>query len=330
MIAMRNAAALLSLLCALALAGTCRAQEATIALKPHAEIAAATFHLGDIAEVRSADLRLEAQLREIPIGKTPRIGYTQSVRRDDLADLLARRDPRWRAGLAWSGSTAVSVTAIGGQRIDADALVEAAAQALRVAIGDRYVSLKIAPAGTLEPVTVPSGIWQAVPQVAAGAHGAVAKRMSVLIHISVNGQPYRSIPLWFTVEASRSAAVANADMPAGESLRPEKFSSRIVDVTQFASEPVLPESIAPTMRLKQPLARGALLLGSHVEARPHVTRHQSVEVKVVSGPIRIETTGVAETEGRIGEMVRVRNPASGEPPFNARVVDEGVVLIHAR
>jgi flagella basal body P-ring formation protein FlgA len=150
------------------------------------------------------------------------------------------------------------------------------------------------------------------------------------MHLTVNGQPYRTIPLWFNVEANRSVAVADADMPAGESLRPEKFSSRVVDVTQFTSEPVLPESIAPTMRLRQPLARGTPLLGVHVESRPHVTRNQAVEVKVVAGPIRIETTGVALTDARIGELVRVRNPASKEPPFSAKVVDEGVVLIQAR
>jgi flagella basal body P-ring formation protein FlgA len=329
-IAVRNLAASLFLLCALAPIGACRAQEATVVLKARAELAGATFQLGDIAEVRSTDPRLANELREIPVGKTPRIGYTQSVRRDDLADLLARRDPRWRAALAWSGATAVNVVAIGGQQIDTGALIDAAAQALRSAIGDRYASLRISPVGTLDALTVPTGIWQAVTQVVAGTGVTVAKRMSVLVHISVNGQPYRTIPLWFTVEANRSVAVADADMPAGESLRPEKFSSRVVDVTQLAADPVLPESIAPTMRLRQPLARGALLLGSHVEARPHVTRHQSVEIKVVSGPIRIETTGVALTDGRIGELVRVRNPASKEPPFSARVVDDGVVLIQAR
>lgn len=327
---MRNAAAALSLLCALAPAGICRAQEATVVLKARAEVAAATFHLGDIAEVRSADARLAAQLREIPIGKTPRIGYTQSVRRDDLADLLARRDPRWRAALGWSGATAVSVVGTSGQRVDSGALVDAAEQALRRAIGDRYTSLRISPAGTLETLMVPTGTLQVVPQVAAGTGGAVARRMCVLVHLSVDGQPYRTIPLWFTVEANRAVAVANSDLPAGETLRPEKFSTRIVDVTQFATEPVLHEAIAPTMRLRQPLARGAFLLGAHVEGRPHVTRHQPVEVKVVAGSIRIETTGIAMTDARIGEVVRIKNPASSEPPFSARVIDEGVVLIHAR
>src|SRR5262249_16458047 len=193
----------------------CRAQEATVVLKARAEVAAATFHLGDIAEVRSADARLAAQLREIPIGKTPRIGYTQSVRRDDLADLLARRDPRWRAALGWSGATAVSVVGTSGQRGDSGALVDGAEQALRRAIGDRYTSLRISPAGTLETLMVPTGTLQVVPQVAAGTGGAVARRMCVLVHLSVDGQPYRTIPLWFTVEANRAVAGANSDLPAG-------------------------------------------------------------------------------------------------------------------
>ena len=328
-IAMRHAAAALFLLCTLVLAGPCRAQEATVTLKERAEVATARFRLGDIAEVVSSDRRLASQLSEVPIGKTPRIGYSQSVRREDLADLLARRDPSSRAALRWAGPAAVSVLAR-GQQVDAASLVDAAAQMLYGSIveGHTYDSVRISPVGKLDTLMLPSGVVHAVPQMATG--GGVAKRMCVWMHVSVDGQPYRTIPLWFAVDANRPVAVANADMPAGETLLPGKFSTRIMDVTLFKSDPVLPESIAPTLRLRQPLARGAPLLGAHVDARPPVVRHQSVEVQVVAGAIRIETTGIALTDGRLGEVVRVRNPASGEPPFSARVVAEGVVLVHAR
>jgi len=328
MIAMRSLTMPLFLLCAMALAGLCRAQEATITLKARAEVATSKFQLGDIAEVRSVDRRLAARLREVSIGQTPRIGYALSVRRDDVADLLARRDPAWTAALRWQGPTEVSVHARGSQ-VDTASLVDAAAQALYGAIVGRhaYTAVRIAPVGNLDTLALPSGALQAVPQVVTVG---VAKRMCVWMHVSVDGLPYRTIPLWFAVEADRPVATASIDMPTGETLLPEKFSTRVMDVTLFRSDPMPPESIGPTLRLKHPLASGTPLLAAHVDVRPPVVRNQQVEVRVMAGPIRIETTAIAMADGRLGEVVRVRSATSAKEPFNARVVAEGVVMIDAR
>ena len=328
MIEMRNLAMSMCLLGAVALAGPLRAQEATITLKARAEIAAAKVHLGDIAEVRSHDRRLLSRLREVEIAETPRIGYALSVRRDDLANLLARHDSARTARLSWEGPAEVSVRARGTQ-FDAASLVDEAARALYGTIVERqrYTAVRIAPVGNLDTLTLPSGVVQAVPQVVTVG---VAKRMCVSMHVSVDGLPYRTIPVWFSVEADRQVATANVDMPAGETLLPEKFSTRIVDATAFRSDPLSPESIGPALRLKHPLARGAPLLQAHVDARPPVVRDQVVEVRVMSGPIRIDTTAIAMADGRLGEVVRVRSAGNGKEPFTARVVAEGVVMIDAR
>jgi flagella basal body P-ring formation protein FlgA len=328
-IAVRKLTISLLLLCAAALASPCRAQEAIVTLKARAEVVTANVRLGDIAEIQSKDRRLVSQLREISIGQAPRIGYALSVRRDDLADLLAGRYPAWRTALRWRGPEAVSVSA-GGAAFDAASLVDSAAQALYRAILERYAytAVRISLVGNLERLMLPDGAVQAVPQVI--TVGAVAKRMCVHMHVTVDNLPYRTIPLWFAVEAERPVATASEDLHAGEALLPEKFSTRLMDATLLRSDPVSPESIRPALRLKHALAGGAPLLAAHVETLPPVVRNQRVEVRVVTGPIRIETSAIAMADGRLGELVRVRNVAADKEAFNARVVADGVVMIDAR
>jgi flagella basal body P-ring formation protein FlgA len=81
--------------------------------------------------------------------------------------------------------------------------------------------------------------------------------------------------------------------------------------------------------LRRPLDAGRPLLAAHVEQRPAVARNQTVEVKLVLGQIQLETAGVAMGDARVGEMVKVRNPANNQS-FGATVVADGKVLIRAR
>ncbi len=66
-----------------------------------------------------------------------------------------------------------------------------------------------------------------------------------------------------------------------------------------------------------------------VEPRPAVLRNRPVDVQVEVGAIRLQTAGIALGDARLGEMVKVRNPA-GQEPFMALVVAEGAVRVDAR
>lgn len=55
-----------------------------------------------------------------------------------------------------------------------------------------------------------------------------------------------------------------------------------------------------------------------------VVRHQPVLVRIASGAVSVETTAVATSDGRPGEIIRVRNPATHKS-YPARVTGPGLV-----
>jgi flagella basal body P-ring formation protein FlgA len=113
-------------------------------------------------------------------------------------------------------------------------------------------------------------------------------------------------------------------------LREAGFRSELRDVTSLSSAPVsMKDQPLRTLRLRRPIEAGGPLLNTQVEARPAVVRNGPVAVKVLSGAIAIETTGVALEDAGIGQFVRVRNSASGEM-FSARVVAEHSVVVEGR
>ena len=59
---------------------------------------------------------------------------------------------------------------------------------------------------------------------------------------------------------------------------------------------------------------------------PDVNRGDSVQVEVRLGGTRIGMAGLAESSGRAGESISVRNPASGQI-FRARIESRGMVVV---
>jgi flagella basal body P-ring formation protein FlgA len=90
------------------------------------------------------------------------------------------------------------------------------------------------------------------------------------------------------------------------------------------SGPLLREPVALRMEdvlgriLKRPVKAGAVIPLALLEEPPVVRRGEAVKVEVLCGPARLQLDAVAEREGRAGEIVELRNPASGKI-FRARL-----------
>ncbi len=74
--------------------------------------------------------------------------------------------------------------------------------------------------------------------------------------------------------------------------------------------------------LRQGVAAGAPLPRPAVEDAPAVARGATVRVEAAGGAARVVLEGRAESDGRVGEVVRVRNLATGRT-FRARVEGPG-------
>jgi len=136
------------------------------------------------------------------------------------------------------------------------------------------------------------------------------------------------VPVWFSVEAWKAVPVAKTDLAAESILRADDLTMELRDVAQAGR--IIDRLPADNgARLRRALVRGMPVPESALEPVTAISRNQAVAVKIASGSIMIETAGIAQTDGRVGDMVKIKNPGSSEI-FLATVLEPGVVSVNAR
>jgi flagella basal body P-ring formation protein FlgA len=228
--------------------------------------------------------------------------------------------------LAWRGAPAVRIRGR-GQRLAADRLQDAAVPALYAALGGEFEAIEMQPVGGFDGINVPAGKVRLAARVPASQRPA--RRMSALVDVSVDGSVYTTVPVWFSVRASRPALLARVPLRPGEPVRAGDFQVQTVDVAANAAPALRGNAPLEGLQLRRAIEPGMVLSAAHVEERPSVARNEQVKVRVVQGSVTIETTGQALADARVGEVIKVRGAGSGEP-YPARVVADGVVLAGGR
>jgi flagella basal body P-ring formation protein FlgA len=312
------------LVATVAMTGVARADKTVIALRWTADVPAANYTLGDIADIDTVDTALKERLTTLEIGLSPRHGYTDTISRKDVENILRQKVPP--DAVEWRGAQSIRIRGR-GQTVAAEWLSDAGAHALYAVLSKSFKAIEMQPVGTLEGIHVPFGYLKLSARVPDKQQ--VSRRMSVLVDVLIDGKVYTTVPVWFSVHASRPALRARSALKSGAPLRAEDFQVQMVDVAAQGGKALAEDVSLDAIRLRRPLEPGTVLSVSHVESKPSVARGERVAVRVVNGTITIETTGRALSDARIGDMVKVSNTSSNES-FAARVVAEGVVQVITR
>ena len=133
-------------------------------------------------------------------------------------------------------------------------------------------------------------------------------------------------PLWAKVRV----AVTGTRVVATAALIPGRPIERAqLHVESYQGPPGLPDLAEVVGRApRRYIPAGAVIEGSWLDAPAQVYRGESVRVEVDSGLARVLLEGQAQSSGRRGEVIAVRNPANGKI-LHATVTDRGRVVVAA-
>jgi flagella basal body P-ring formation protein FlgA len=196
-------------------------------------------------------------------------------------------------------------------------------QAMQDTVGSANARVEVL---ELSRYPVPSGQIQFVRSALPASGGApVLWRGSVLY----SGE--RRFAIWARVKI----AVPSTRMVAAENLPPgrriEREHVRLEECELFPSgrpsEPSLDQILGRVPR--RPIAAGATITANLLDAPKEVERGDTVEVQVRSGAAHLKLEGLAESAGRRGESIPVRNLITNKS-FSARIVDKDRVLVTTR
>jgi flagella basal body P-ring formation protein FlgA len=128
-----------------------------------------------------------------------------------------------------------------------------------------------------------------------------------------------------TVHCRKAVAVQN--LKPGKPVAAAQMRVEEAECFPSTSREVLPEQLAGMEPLR-PIAAGAEIHAEQLVAPNDVNRGDLVEVEVRSGAARLVFTGKAETAGRVGDAIAIRNLDSNKI-FQARVNGKGRAAIDA-
>ena len=154
----------------------------------------------------------------------------------------------------------------------------------------------------------------------------IGKRSAVRLRAARSGRAVDTI-VWFAVGGTQSVVTARSSIDTGAALTPELAEHAAHDILAIACTPIESPAALSGKRAKHRLAVGDPICTQDIEPRPAVGRGEGVVVISTAGAVTITARGIAQQDARIGEVLRVKSPSSGEV-FLASVRRQGEVVVN--
>lgn len=304
------------------LCGVAHAAPVDVELLPAALVHGKAVRLGDVSRIDGADPALARALGATRLGAAPLAGYSERFSRAAIDAAIQASPATTGTALAWRGAGSVTVRRA-SRLVEGAELAAVARRQLESVHGARYARLALTQAGSVGDVQVPEGTLALKPRPVAGA---LRQRVSAWVDLLVDGAVYRSVAVSFRAEGWNEVLVAGRAMPADGVAERGDFRQELRDVLALEAPPAPVTAPAAPLRLSEAVGVGDVLLSRHVVPPGMVRRGDRVSLVTTAGPVRIETSAVAQNDGMVGAQLRVK-PANGSDIVTARVVAAGMVAV---
>lgn len=145
-----------------------------------------------------------------------------------------------------------------------------------------------------------------------------------------NNDLIRKIEIPFKIKIQKEVVVTNRDIPPNSILKEDDLITVSRDVEDFNQ--ILSEINQAVGKLtNRRISKGDIIRKNDLQQPQIVKRGQNVNIEVISGSVKIYSTGVSLQDGSVGDKVRVRRENDNtKSTIEATVVGENLVQINLR
>jgi flagella basal body P-ring formation protein FlgA len=133
--------------------------------------------------------------------------------------------------------------------------------------------------------------------------------------------------VWFAVGGMQPVLTAKSTIRARAPLAPELSEHVTQDIVALACTPIKSAEALAGMRARKSIPEGAAICAKSIEPRPAVGRGDDVTVVSTAGAVAITSRAIAQQDGAIGAVLRVKSPSSGQV-YSVAVTGEREVTVH--
>ncbi len=291
------------------------APRAVIRVKASATVQGKEILLKDLAEITAQSESLSETLEALPVGQAPPPGLTRTF--DPALIVIKLRqykiDP---AGIRIESPRQVIVA--GAHRvISSDALFEAAKSAVLRGREEDMERITVRPDTIPPDLVVPPGEinLRAKPRLASACPEPCRRidlgSIPVVVEAWVDGRLYRTVSLAVRLSLIREVVVASYPLPRHTVVKATDVRLERRDIGLLAHEPLQDLTLAVGRRTTRMLAMGDVVVSDAVELPPLIRKGDVVTLMVETPGLLLTAKGIAQEGGKAGQLVRVKNTASG-------------------
>lgn len=313
---MRRILLIISLLAGLS--QPCGALEITF--KQDSFVDAPVVKLGDIADF-DENTEMVRALASKPVGQSPQPGENFSLNSLNIKQYFASSQSLPQDTL-WTGSPTVTVHRrglnIGSDKIQS--IISEFLEKNKRILPD--AEIKFIPNSLPLPFILPTGelSYEVIP-----SNPSILQSSRFSIIFRINNKVVKNMSVRGEVEALARVVISATSLKRDQIIEPEMVSLEVMDIAKIA-DPGLDQEDFIGKKLKRSLRAGSPILSSMVESPPIVRRGERVKIVITLGQMLLTATGLAHSDGKQNQMIRVQNLSSHKTVY-CRVTAPGLVEV---
>ncbi len=140
----------------------------------------------------------------------------------------------------------------------------------------------------------------------------VKGRVNIYVIVKVDNKQYGKVSLSGWVDVFENIICASGNFPRGTILSLDDLGTVRMNISKFYGGYFTDPDRLKGKSLKTGVTRGRCITSDMVEVPALVHRGDVVEMVVISGALKIVATGIAKSDGRLNDQIRVENMRSGK------------------
>ncbi|MDF1838355.1 MAG: flagellar basal body P-ring formation chaperone FlgA [Planctomycetota bacterium] len=296
----------------------------TIQLPAKVEASGLSLRLGDVATVTGDDPVEVERIRAVNLGYVPAPGYSRLLHKGRLKQQIAPAAPE--ASVTFAGSTQCRVfPAV--KVVTAETLRSRAQKAVEAKFKDTDVEISMT--GSIKDITAPTGRDGVEVRARAATGPATQGLQGVAVDILVDGELWRTQWTTWSVATWEDVAVLKVRVQKGQKLTPDMFQIERRKRSQSSSQSALSLRKLQSAVAARELTPGTAIYPSDVSREKVVISGHRVQVEVQSGSVIARTGGVALSDGRVGDSIRIKIDLNSKE-LTGTVVAKNRILVELR
>ncbi|WP_319588669.1 flagellar basal body P-ring formation chaperone FlgA [uncultured Desulfobulbus sp.] len=295
------------------------AAQISVNFQTNVAVAGPKIVLADIAVIKPQGSEAEA-IGQLPVAAAPAPGKSKELSTVSVINSLRNRPEV--ADVDWQGSQTIVVQRKGNtlnqeqvQQIITAYLKENTANLPKAEI--RFTAVR-AP----EELTLPAGklSWKVTP-----SRPGIIGSNGFSIALFVDGKPAGNCVVRGRLEVVAEVAVAATPLHKGDVVTDASIVMQRQDIGG-TDKPFMAKEQLLGMQIARTVTAGTILKQEHIVSPPIIKDGEMIKIFARKGAMQLSTSGVAKTEGRLGEIISVKNISSNKI-IQCRVEGPGAVSV---